>query len=76
MNIIMNIIQLLLTGGSTQGLRFLLFVLNSDDIDDWTTLLGGCQDYGPFLGPYYIAAPINYLGCPERDLNFDNYPFG
>ena len=21
-------------------------------------LMGGCQNYGPFLGPYYSAAPI------------------
>ena len=30
--------------------------------------MGGCQNYGPFLGPYYNT-------YPERDLNFDNYPF-
>ena len=29
--------------------------------------VGGCQNYGPFLGPYYNTAPI-------RDPNFDNHP--
>ena len=35
--------------------------------------VGGCQNYGPFLGPYYNTAP-NILGYPKRDHNFDNYP--
>ena len=30
--------------------------------------MGGCQNYGPFLGPYY-------LGYPKRDPNFDNHPY-
>ena len=34
--------------------------------------MGGCQNYGPFLGPYYNKAPIMY---PKTDLNFDNYPY-
>ena len=38
--------------------------------------MGVCQNYGPFLGPYYNTAPIiTYnLGYPKRDLNFDNHP--
>ena len=35
--------------------------------------MGGCQNYGPFVGPYYNTAPIIY-GTPKRDLNFDNHP--
>ena len=35
--------------------------------------LGGCQNYGPFLGPYYNTGPN--LGDPKRDHNFDNPPF-
>ena len=31
--------------------------------------LGGCQNFGPFLGPHYN------LGYPKRDHNFDNHPF-
>ena len=34
---------------------------------------GGCQNYGPFLRPYYNTAPY-YLGYPKREPNFDNYP--
>ena len=30
--------------------------------------MGGCQNYGPFLGPYY-------LGSPKRDHNLDNRPY-
>ena len=37
--------------------------------------MSGCQDYGPFLDPYYNTAPNN-LGYPEKDHNFDNYPCG
>ena len=37
--------------------------------------MGGCQKYGPFLGPYYSTAPIN-LRYPKRDPNFDNHPHG
>ena len=37
--------------------------------------MGGCQNYGPFLGPYYSTAPIN-LGYPNTDPSFDNYPKG
>ena len=36
--------------------------------------MGGCQNYGPFLAPYYDTAPNYYLGYPKRDPNFDNYP--
>ena len=35
--------------------------------------MGGCQNYGPVLGPYYNTAPI-IVGYPKRDLNVDNYP--
>ena len=35
--------------------------------------MGGCQNYGPFLGPYYNTAPNNF-GYPKRDHNFDNHP--
>ena len=36
--------------------------------------MGNCQNYGPFLGPYYNTGPntgLN-LGDPKRDHNFDN----
>ena len=32
--------------------------------------MGDCQNYGPFLGPYYNTGPN--LGDPKRDYNFDN----
>ena len=35
--------------------------------------MGGCQNYGPFLGPYYNTGPN--LGDPKRDHNFDNPPY-
>ena len=38
--------------------------------------MGGCQNYGPFLGPLYNTAPTVYLGYPKGDPNFDNYPHG
>ena len=38
------------------------------------TYLGDCQNYGPFLGPYYSTGPN--LGDPKWDHNFDNPPFG
>ena len=34
---------------------------------------GGCQNYGPFLDPYYDTAPNS--GYPKRDHNFDNQPY-
>ena len=39
--------------------------------------LGDCQNYGPFLGPYYNTGPSTgpKLGDPKRDHNFDNPPF-
>ena len=39
--------------------------------------MGGCQKYGPFLGPYYNTGPNMgpNLGDPKRDHNFDNPPF-
>ena len=36
--------------------------------------MGACQNYGPFLGPYYNTGPN--LGDPKRDHNFDNSPNG
>ena len=44
---------------------------------DETTIMGymgGCQNYGPFLDPYYSTAP-NILGYPKRDHNFDNHQY-
>ena len=39
--------------------------------------MGGCQNYGPFLGPYYSTGPNTgpNLGDPKRDHNFDNPPY-
>ena len=34
--------------------------------------VGGCQNYGPFLDPFYYGT--EYLGYPNRDPNFDNHP--
>ena len=38
--------------------------------------MGDCQNYGPFLGPYYNRGPNTgpNLGDPKRDHNFDNHP--
>ena len=38
--------------------------------------MGDCQNYGPFLGPYYNTGPHTgpNLGDPKRDHNFDNPP--
>ena len=33
--------------------------------------MGDCQNYGPFLGPYYNTGPN--LGDPKRNHNFDKY---
>ena len=40
-------------------------------------LMGDCQNYGPFLGPYYNTGPNRgpNLGDPKRDHNFDNPPY-
>ena len=39
--------------------------------------MGDCQNYGPFLGPYYNTGPNMgpNLGDPKRDHNFDNPPY-
>ena len=37
-------------------------------------LAGGCQNYGPFFGPYSKTAP-NILGTQTKDHNFDNHPY-
>ena len=34
--------------------------------------MGGCQNYGLFLGAYYNTGPN--LGDPKRDHNFDSPP--
>ena len=39
-----------------------------------TLNMGGCQNDGPFLDPYYNTAP-NIEGTPKRDHNFDNHPY-
>ena len=36
--------------------------------------LGGCQNYGPFLGTLNIRGRI-IIGTPKRDHNFDTHPF-
>ena len=38
--------------------------------------VGDCQNYGPFLGPYYNTGPNTgpSLGDPKRDHNFDSPP--
>ena len=38
--------------------------------------MGDCQNYDPFLGPYYNTGPNTgpSLGDPKRDHNFDNSP--
>ena len=35
--------------------------------------MGGCQNYGPFLGTLNIRVPY-YNRDPKRDHNFDNHP--
>ena len=35
--------------------------------------VGGCQNYGPFLDPYYTTAH-NIQGTQKGDHNFDNHP--
>ena len=35
--------------------------------------MGDCQNYGPFLGPYYNTGPN--LKYPKRDHDFDNLPY-
>ena len=36
--------------------------------------MGGCQNYGPFLGYPTYQVPY-YNRDPKRDHNFDNHPF-
>ena len=36
--------------------------------------LGGCQNYGPFLGTLNIRCRI-IIGIQKRDHNFDNHPY-
>ena len=35
--------------------------------------VGSCQNYGPFLAPYYNMAPN--MGYPKRGHNFDNHAY-
>ena len=37
-------------------------------------ILGGSQNYGPFLGTLNIRCRI-IMGIPKGDHNFDNHPF-
>ena len=39
--------------------------------------MGDCQNYGPFVDPYYNTGPNTgpTLGDPKRDHNFDNPPY-
>ena len=39
--------------------------------------MGDCQNYGPFLGPYYSTGSNRgpNLGDPKRDHNFDSSPY-
>ena len=39
------------------------------------THVGGCQNYGPFLDPYYNTA-LNIWGTQKGTINFDNHPCG
>ena len=36
--------------------------------------MGGCQNYGPFLGTLIIRCRIK-IGTPKRDPNIDNHPY-
>ena len=36
--------------------------------------MGGCQNYGPFLGTLNIRCRI-IIGMQKRDHNFDNHPY-
>ena len=36
--------------------------------------MGGCQNYGPFLGTLNIGCRIK-IGIPKKDHNFDNHPY-
>ena len=37
-------------------------------------LMGGCQNYGPFLGTLNIRGRT-IIGIQKRDHNFDNHPY-
>ena len=36
--------------------------------------MGGCQNYGPFLGTLNIRGRI-IIGTQEKDHDFDNHPY-
>ena len=45
---------------------------------EWKLLSGGCQNYGPFLEPYYSTLDIScriIIGIQKGDKNFDNHPY-
>ena len=39
--------------------------------------MGDCQNYGPFLNPYYITGPNTgpNLRDPKRNHSYDNTPY-
>ena len=37
--------------------------------------MGGCQNYGPFLGTLNTRCRT-VMGTPKRDHNVDNHPYG
>ena len=37
--------------------------------------MGGCQNYGPFLGTLNSRCRIIVRTDPKRDPNFDNHPY-
>ena len=37
--------------------------------------MGGCQNYGPFLGTLNIKGSIK-IGTQKGDHNFDSHPYG
>ena len=47
-------------------------VLRARGVQGLLLQVGNCQNYGPFLGPYYNTGPN--LGNSKRDHNFDNPP--
>ena len=48
----------------------MLWELRFSDVASGQEFMGGCQTYGPFLGPWYNTAPV------LRDQNFDNRSYG
>ena len=48
-----------------------------ESLEQFWGYMGDCQNYGPFLGPYYNTGPNTgpNLWDPKRDHNFDNPPY-